>query len=194
MTNPQQIKEDLAFVASAVRRQDRTSGVPVIYFLWAIVVGVGFALSDFRPAWSGIYWLVVGIPGGLLSWYLGARASKRSGLSDSQLGCRIGLHWGIAGVGFLLAALPMVMKRVDPATGASYYLLLAGLAYAFAGAHFERPLLWSGLIMLAGYAALTVFTIPYVWTATGAIIAVSLVWAGISCRARRLVNAQNERA
>lgn len=194
MTTPQQIKEDLAFVASAVRRQDRPSGVPEIYFLWAAIIAVGFALSDFKPAWAGIYWLVVGIPGGLLSWYLGARASNRAGLTDPQLGSRYALHWCIAGVGFFLATLPMVMKRVDPATGASNYLLLAGLAYAFAGVHLERPLLWSGLMMLAGYAALMVFSMPYVWTATGAIIAVSLMWAGMNSRGRRSVKAQNERA
>jgi hypothetical protein len=188
MTTPHQIKEDLEFVASTVRRQDRPSGVPEIYYLWAPIVAVGFFLPDFKPNWSGAYWLIAGIGGGLLSWFLGERASKRWGVYDAELGRRIGWHWTIGGVGFVLAALPMVMQRVDPTIGAANYLLLAGLAYAFAGVHFDWRLLWSGVIMFIGYAILIVFPMPYVWTATGGVIALSLIWAGLSSRTRAASN------
>ena len=35
MSSADQIQQDLDYVASAVRRQDRATGVPSIYFLWA---------------------------------------------------------------------------------------------------------------------------------------------------------------
>ena len=52
--------------------------------------------------------------------------------------------------------------------------------YALAGVHLERPLLWSGMVMLAAYVVLTVFALPYTWTITGLAIGVSLAWAGLS--------------
>ena len=50
------------------------------------------------------------------------------------------------------------------------FLLVAGLAYALAGVHLERPMLWSGLIMLAAYVMLNMFALPYTWTITGLVI------------------------
>ena len=49
MTTNDNLRQDLAFVASAVRRHERAAGVPSIYFLWAVIVAVGFALPDFAP-------------------------------------------------------------------------------------------------------------------------------------------------
>ena len=58
MSSADQIQQDLDYVASAVRRQDRATGVPSIYFLWAGIVLVGFALPDFRPQYAGAFWFV----------------------------------------------------------------------------------------------------------------------------------------
>ena len=185
MTHADQIKQDLDYVASAVRRQDRCTGVPAIYFLWTGIVLVGFALPDVAPQYAGAFWFVSGIGGGLLSWWLGERDARRMGVNDVALGRRYGLHWTLAGVGFLLSALPMIVGRAEAGTGASSFLLVAGLVYALAGVHLERPLLWSGLLMLAGYAVLVLFAPPYTWTITGIVIAVALAWSGLAAMRTR---------
>jgi hypothetical protein len=179
MTSAEQLKQDLDFVATAVRRHDLPVGVPAIYFLWAAIVLVGFALPDLAPHLAGPFWVIAGIGGGLLSWWLGARHARRSGINDTALGKRMGQHWLLGGVAFVLAALPVVTGRVDIGVGVSYFLLLTGLLYALAGIHLIRPLLWSGLLMLAAYAVLVLFSPPYAWTFTGVTIALSLAWAGV---------------
>ncbi|MEO7066454.1 MAG: hypothetical protein ABI114_06070 [Rhodanobacter sp.] len=188
MHSTDSLREDLDYVTSAVRQQDRTVGIPIIYFLWAMIVLVGYALPDFAPHLAGAFWFVAGIGGGLLSWWLASRDEKRRGVIDRATGRRWGLHWVIGGVGFFLSALPMLTGRVDPAFGATTFLLTGGLIYALAGVHLERPMLWSGLIMLAAYAVLVIFAPPYVWTISGIVIAFALCWAGIAAqRQRRLV-------
>lgn len=182
MTKTEQLQQDLDYVAGAVRRRDRPAGVPAIYFLWAAIVAIGFALPDFAPHIAGPFWLMAGIGGGLLSWWLGARDARLNGICDVELGRRYGLHWCIAGVGCLLGAVPMFTGDVSIGTGVSNFLLVAGMAYALAGVHLERPLLWSGLLMLVAYAVLTVFSLPYTWTLTGLAIGVSLLWAGLAAR------------
>jgi len=185
MSPSDHLREDLDYVASVVRRRDADAGVPTIYFLWAAIIAIGFALVDFArhaPNVFWLYWIVAGVGGGLLSAWLGARAGRREGIRDVELGRRHGLHWGIGGIGFVLTALPMLTGRVAPGQGGANFLLMTGMLYALAGVHLERPLLWSGLLMLAAYAVLTLFYLPYTWTLTGVVIALALVWAGISAR------------
>ncbi len=185
MTYPEQIKQDLDYIASAVRREDAPLGIPAIYFLWAAIVAIGFALPDFAPRAAGPFWLVCGIGGGLLSWYLGARQSRELGINDKALGRRYGLHWTLTGLGFVLCVLPAAAGRVALGAGVANFLLVGGLAYALAGVHLERPLIWSGLAMLAAYAVINVFAPPYVWTLTGVAIGLSLLWAGVSSGRKR---------
>lgn len=189
MTSADQIKQDLDFVANAVRRHDRDAGVPAIHFLWAAIVLVGFALPDFAPRTAGAFWFVAGIGGGLLSWWLGARDDRRSGLRDIERGKRYGLHWLIAGAGFVLCGLPMAFGRADLDSGASSFMLVAGLVYALAGVHLVRPLLWIGLLMLAAYAAMVIAAPPYAWTISGIVIAIGLVCAGVAARNLRKTDA-----
>lgn len=185
MATNDSIRDDLDYVANTVRRQENSNGVPAIYFLWAVIVLVGFALPDFASYAAGPFWFVAGIGGGLLSWWLGERAGRKAGINDKALGRRYGWHWMIGGVGFFLAALPMIVGRVSPTMGTAAFLLVGGIIYALAGIHLERPLLWSGLLMLAAYVVMVVFAPPYVWTITGVVIALSLVWAGWSASRRQ---------
>ena len=182
MTKTEQLQQDLDYIAGAVRRHDKQVGEPAIFFLWAAIVGIGFALPDFAPRFAGPFWFVSGIGGGLLSWWLGGRAERRSGIVDRELGKRYGLHWGIGGVGFLLSALPMILGRMPPEQASGNFLLVAGLLYALAGVHLQRGMAWSGVVMLAAYVVLVVFQLPYTWTITGIVIALSLAWAGISAQ------------
>lgn len=190
MTQNQQLQQDLDYIAATVRRRDLPIGVPAIYFLWAAIIGVGFALPDFAPRHLNAFWLVFGFGGGLLSWWLGERDARRSGFNDPELGKRYGMHWGIGGIAFVLTSLPLLLGRVPPPQGGASFLFTTGLLYALAGVHLARPLLWSGLLMLAAYALLTVFALPYTWTLSGVSIAVSLVVAGLCAQRARSVMPQ----
>lgn len=183
MAHPETVHRDLAYVANAMRNDPcSASGSPSIYFLWAALIAAGFALPDLAPRAAAPYWLVAGIGGGLLSWWLGVRAARRCGVNDRALGRRHGLHWIVTGLGFLLAALPMMTGVIDPVNGASLFLLVGGLGYALAGVHLQRGILPSGVLMLAAYVALLVFHPPYLWTLTGLVIAAALAWSGFATR------------
>ena len=180
MSQLESARDNLDYVASTLRRREPAAGDAPIYFLWAILVPIGFALPDFAPGVTGLYWMTAGIGGGLLSWWLGKRAALRSGVVDRDLARRYGWHWSIGGLGFLLAALPMMVGVIDPANGSSLFLLVGGLVYLLAGVHLERGIIPSGVLMLVAYVVLLVAHPPYVWTVTGLVIAAALAWVGFS--------------
>lgn len=189
MTHADRLQQDLDYLSRTVRHRERPVGTPAIYFLWAPLILIGFALPDFAPHSAGLYWFVAGFAGGLMSWWLGARDGRTTGVHDPELGKRYGYHWLIAGAGFLLAALPLVLGRGPSETTAATFMLVTGLAYAYAGLHLNRPILWSGLLMLAAYGVLMVARPQYAWTVSGVVIAASLVWAGLSAQRQRKAGA-----
>lgn len=174
-----QIKEDLAYVAGALRQDKVRSGTPIIYVIWAIAIAVGFALVDFSPKYVAAYWMIVAPLGSVLSAWIGIRHSKSMGVRNREEGQLWGFHFLIGALGWICAALPMASGRVPPAEGNSSFLLVTGLVYAFAGLHIDRGLLVSGLIALLGFAALQFVHVPYTWTVTGAVMAISLLVAAI---------------
>lgn len=184
MTTIDRAKEDLHYVASAVRREDRDDGIPVIYYLWAVLVAIGWALPDFAPQWTGLYWIVVGPAGGLASWWIGSRQGAKAGINDAALGRRYAYHWLLALLAFCLVFLPAISGKVSAEAAAINVLLVAGLTYALAGVHLERPLLWSGLLALGGYVALSTLDLPFLWTSSGLVVAASLILAGLTSRRR----------
>ncbi len=179
MTAQDQLKDDLAYVASSVRRSDRSGGLPILYAFWAIVIFIGFALADFAPRYAGWYWLVAGIGGGAFSAWYASREERRRGISNSEFGKRWGLHFMVGGLGWMLAALPMLTGKVSPDAGAPSFLFTTGLIYALAGVHLDRAMLWAGLLALAGYAVLQLVSVPYVWTATGALMGLCFLVAAV---------------
>ena len=185
MQTTEQLKQDLDYIVGAVRRHDRGSGVPSIYFLWAAIIGVGWALPDFAPDLATPFWVVFGIGGGLASIWLAARDTRRSGSMDEELGRRHGLHWLVTGAALLICWLP-VLRGAPVETAVGNFMLVAALSYSLAGVHLERPLLWSGLVMLVAYVLLTTLALPYTWTTTGLLVAAALAWAGYSSRRSRL--------
>ncbi len=133
MSTTQQLQNDLDYVASAVRRRELDPGVPSIYALWAVFILVGFALPDFAPQLAGAYWFIVGIGGGLLSWWMAERDGRRRGFMDRETGKRFGMHWGIGGVAYFLTALPMFINGPTNASAAAF-LLTTGIIYSLAPA------------------------------------------------------------
>ena len=178
MTAAPELHEDLAYVAQAVRRNERDPGYASIYWLWAVITPIGFALTDFAAPLSGLYWLFAGPVGGTLSAWLAVRADRRRGERNRAAGQREGLHWLVMLPAFVLTALPMLTGAIAWPAGQSYFLLVTGIAYALAGVHLQRPMLWIGLLMMAAYAGLVLYNPPYTWTITGVLVGLSLAAAG----------------
>ena len=178
MTEINQIKSDLGYVAEALRKSDRASSPFSIYLLWAAIVLVGFALIDFVPRYEGVYWAILGPLGLLVSALLGRRYSLRVGQVRRDLGVRYCFHWlGMMAIIFL--AVPLgVTGAVAWGTLSKFFLLIIALAYFLAGIHLERPLLWISFVTVAAYISL--FFIPaYGWTVVGAMMAVALAATGL---------------
>ncbi len=180
MNTTRSAHENLDYVADVVQRENLASGTPSIYFLWAVIVLVGFALPDFAPKLAGLYWFICGTAGGFVSWFLAAHDAKAKGVHNKRLGRRYGFHWLVTGIGFILAALPMITGVIDPANGASLFLLVGGIGYCLAGIHLERGILPGGILMLVAYVLLLLVHPPYIWTLSGIAVAIALAWAGVN--------------
>ena len=177
MSNANQVRDDLNYVANTLRRHDPNAGDFPIYILWAILAPVGFAFTDFFPHYTYVYWLVAGIGGGLLSFWIGRQASLKRGIQDKELGLRHGLHWSIGGVAFVLSILPLVLGKTTWSVAAPTMILIAGLLYSLAGIHLTRGLLAPGFAMFASYVALYLLPVPYIWTLCGVIISLALFYS-----------------
>lgn len=183
MTDVNKLQSDLDYISSALREDATAGGIPALYFLWGTLIAIGFSLPDFAPQLVGLYWLVAGFGGGLFSWWLGARQSRRHGVNNPKLARRYGLHWSLMGAAFLLCFIPLLLGRVSPEMGGANFLLVTGIGYGLAGVHLERPLLWCGILMLAAYGVMIALMPPYTWTITGSTVGLALFWAGLSRRA-----------
>src|ERR1041384_167577 len=173
MSSINELKEDLGFVAGAVRRSEERMPAS-IFVMWAILVPIGFALADINGDWCGFYWFFVGPAGGVVSWLMGRSAEKRAGQRDRELGLRYAKHWGICALAFLMVGLTFGSITVDWHATIAAFMLVSALAYSLAGVHLHRSFLPSGLIMFAGYAALIMLPISHVWTTTGLIVSAAL--------------------
>lgn len=182
MSELDDLKNDLAYVQSAVRRSRNDLGAAPIYYLWAVLVAVGFALPDFAPRAAFLFWCIAPIGGGLLSIWLGNRSEQLRGIRDAALGRRQGLHWLVSGGAIGIAMLAIATGKLPIAAGASMVLLIVGFAYALAGIHLHPPLRWAGLVMMASAPALLWLAIPFLWTAIGIAVAAALVLGGISAQ------------
>ncbi|WP_299939719.1 hypothetical protein [uncultured Microbulbifer sp.] len=182
MTDLDNIRDNLDYVSSAVRSGTSRDGIPALYFLWGLLIFIGFALPDLAPRFAAIYWLPASIGGGLVSWWLGERAERRQGINNTAFGRRYGLHWLVSGAAFLLVFISLISGQGE--AGPELFLLVAGLSYSLAGVHLERPLLYSGLLMLACYGGMVLISPPYAWTLTGLVVGISLLWAGFAQRTK----------
>ncbi len=178
MNDNARLQQDLDYIRAAVRRGAQPVGIPSLYVFWAVAVLIGFASTDFAPHITGLYWPIVGIGGGLFSWWMGERDDRKRGIYDVEQGKRYGLHWIIGGIAYFLTALPMFVHGFSEDAAAGF-LLTTGIVYGLAGVHLERPLLWCGLLAFAGYVALVLWRLPYAWTLTGVLIGACLLLAAV---------------
>jgi len=186
MTDDKQVREDLGYIRSVLNRAEDAENPAIIYFLWAAITFIGFAMIDFRPNLTGFYWMIAGPGGGLLSAYLGWRAGRAVGQTSAREGRDHALHWSGMMVAILLVIPLTVTGALAPNNVERVILLIVALSYFLAGVHLDRRMLLIG-IALGGCYLFTVFArnLPYLWTITAAVIAASLVATGIFAAARQ---------
>lgn len=184
MAEIKQVEHDLGFVREIVQSSEIAGAPATIYLVWAAIVLVGFPLPDYAPRHVGIFWMIAGPVGWLLSAVLARRHARRRGQYDARVSLGHALHWGVMLVAIALCALL-------PTTGALTWeglgpmvLLIVALAYILASIHLDRLLLWPGLMMAAGYAVL-LFQQTYTWTIVGILVAAGLVVSAFAGGRRR---------
>lgn len=177
MEEVRQIGEDLRFVREAVSRRERSDGgAPVLAYLWAAYVLIGYTLLDFNDTAAGIFFAAGGFAGGILSWMLGKWYARRHGQSDRTLAVRATLHFG---GGIVLAwvfcvALAVFIEPLRGPKGSQVFVVMIGLAYFLWGVHQQRYFLFLGPILMLG--GVLVGLVPhYGWTSLGVVIALGLI-------------------
>jgi hypothetical protein len=177
MEDVRQIGEDLRYVRNAVARSDRDRGPPpVLAYLWAAYVLIGYALIDLNPNAAGMFFAIGGVVGGILSWILGKAYARRSGESDRTQGIRALSHFG---GGILLAwvfciALAVIIAPLRGEKGSQVFVVMIGLIYFLWGVNQDRYYLFLGPILMLG--GVLVGMVPhYGWTGLGAVIALGLI-------------------
>lgn len=178
MNNLERLQGDLSFVRDAVGASTRSKSPSALYFLWAVIGGVGFALVDFRADLVPQYWSIAGPAGFLLSAYLGWRHARHVGQASRADGKRHLLHWGAVLVAVALAVYLGLSKAFPSNASQAVILIVLALGYFTAGVHLDRFYLWIGVLIAAGSIVVTVVS-TYAWTGLGVALAVSLVAAGI---------------
>jgi hypothetical protein len=178
MDHLERLQGDLRFVRGALDASTRSPSPSALYFLWAVIVLIGFSLVDFQTDLVSEYWAVAAPAGFLASAYLGWRHARRIGQESASNGRRHLLHWGAVLVVVALAVLLSVNRAMPSGTLHTVILLLLSLGYFTAGLHLDRSFLWVGLLMAVGSIVVTVVSL-YAWTAVGIALAVSLTVAGI---------------
>lgn len=178
MTDVRQLQDDLSYVRQAVARRGRPAPGPAsIYWVWGIYVLVGYTLNGLRPNLAGWFFMGGGIAGGIASWYLGKRYALRAGEYDMAEVRRMYLHW-VGGTLLSLGgafALASVIPELRGFRVGQVVVVMIGLVYFLAGAHWDRNLLWVGLLLMAGGVLVGQFPPRYGWSVLGVVIFLGLV-------------------
>jgi hypothetical protein len=163
-----------------VKRADRADNPASLYFLWAVISFFGYAIIDFRPEATGLYWMIAGPLGGVASGVLATRSARRLGQVADSDGWKDALHWGAMMFSALLLVPLVTTGRLAVQDIPRVILLILALMYWSAGLHRDRRFLALGGVMAAAYL-FTIFAdrLPYLWTVTGGILGASLAAAGL---------------
>jgi len=173
MTNSK-IESDIGYVKDLVAKSDNSISPASIYVVWGIILMAGFSLIDFAPKWLGLFWMIAGPAGGLLSGILGYRAGANRGQMDREVGIKHALHWSGMMVIVFLAVLLGIKGLVHGVVNSQVILLVVALGWWTAGVHFDRIFLWLGGIMVLGFLG-TLFMNRYVWTSMGVLLGTVLI-------------------
>ena len=176
MTNRDTLREDIAYVRDATSRASATT-TPSIYLLWAAIGLCGFVLVDFveDSRWIGIFWLLAGPGGAVLSLWFGFRAQRQVGQFDRRSGIRLGVHWLAFLVAGVLGSALVLSGHLDWPGFGSLMVLLLSLTYFHVGMQLDRRLLPIATVAAVCYLV-TLIVSGYVWTLAGVAMASALVW------------------
>ena len=177
MADLDRLQDDLGFVRSSVTKAGSHRSGPAVYFLWAAMVLAGFVLVDVRPSLVGLYWIIAGPLGGILSAYLGKRHGARIGQIDRSIASRYAWHFGAFVAAMFLMSL-MIGRGLSIEAFVPMILLLLALTYFLAGVHIDPPLRWVALVAVAGYF-IVLAGASYAWSIAGVALAVSFVLTGV---------------
>ena len=86
MDQLEHLEGDLRFVRGALDTSTRGASPSMLYFLWAAIVLIGFALVDFQSEWVPGYWAVACPAGFFASAYLGCRHARWLGQASASDG------------------------------------------------------------------------------------------------------------
>lgn len=177
-----QVHEDLNFIRGAVERMDRGQyGSIVIAVLWAIVIAVGFAINDFRPQLSMVYWPIATISCFIASLLIGRRESREAGEVNPREIRIHAIHWGSIFF-FNASALSIALHHGMDGHGIGQLLALCGGAGVFLGGlHLDRRFLLPGAMLVIGAAAVN-FLGAYPWTIVGVATALALIVGAVKMR------------
>lgn len=172
---------DLAYVAGALRRRETSPTPWTIALVWAVYSLVGFTMIDFVPRYSGWWFLVAAVVGGVLSAFFGAREDKRTGEQDEVQDRRIMLHWSSIFVAVGAVAAITMTQHLDGKISGQFTTMAVGLVYFLAGAHFDRRYIPLGLLIMVGSVVAGLVPVG-AWTAIGVVIAVGLMLLSLAPR------------
>lgn len=170
----QETLNDLGYVKQALARDRRSPFPASIAVLWAAICGVGFALNDFVPSASGLYWVIATPAGFLLSLWLGHRAERASGELDRREGIRWALHFGVLLLTFFVALIGSALGAFDGFQLGAITLLICGAVFLLAGVHLSPPLAWVGALNLVGVPILLLLD-RWQWTVIGVLVALAFL-------------------
>jgi len=153
MTDDKQAHDDISYVRSVLERAEDGAGNPAaIYFLWAAITFFGFAIIDFAPEKTGLYWLVAAPLGGILSAVLGHRAGRTTGQPSAREGRIMAMHWGGVLIAMVLIVPLALTHIIDPGDFPRLVLLVIALSYYTAGVHVDRRLIPVSIALAASLA------------------------------------------
>ena len=166
--------EDLEYVRDLVERS-RVRRIPaLIHYFWALVVLVGFPLLDLRPQVAGLYWVIAGPLGLILTLLLGRSHSRAAGQVSRAHWRQYGLHWLGVMAAIFLSLLLVLSGTLEMMEAMPLIVLILALGYFMAGLYQVRALLWIGLLLAFCYLAV-IFIHGWVWTVVGVAFSGSLV-------------------
>ncbi|MCK5035167.1 MAG: hypothetical protein KAS73_04675 [Candidatus Sabulitectum sp.] len=177
MTNSK-IESDIGYVKDLVTKSGESTQPASFYYLWGIILMVGFSLIDLAPRWVGLFWMIAGPAGGMLSAFLGYKSGIRKGQINREVGIKYALHWSGMAVIVFLAILLGLKGLVHGVVNSQVILLIVALGWWTAGVHFDRIFLWLGGIMVLGFLG-TLFMDRYVWTTMGVLLGLVLIVTAI---------------
>src|SRR5262245_34063204 len=126
----EQIGQDLQFVREAISKRERVQRMPsVIGVYWAAYVLIGYPLLDFNSKAAGMFLMIAGIVGGIVSGWIGKREALRAGERDAAQCRREAAHWYSIFIGIVAVLALGIIRHLPGDAVGQYVCLIVGMVY-----------------------------------------------------------------